>query len=388
MIKNKKQDKGQVIAIAILIMLLMFISVVSMINLIQVPKEEAETEMKHFDAVQRDFDKLDNSIFKTAFQGSSDQLSIQLGTRYEGGFIMDSPFPRLNSLTPRGEIQIEPLGEYQLRPASGGLNIDPNINNTEPEIDNINFNTNFQTSKISYEIQYSQIQDFRKTIEPTIHYNTIGLNNITQRQPDIINGKSINIPLISGGLRTSSSGSSVVKVNPVSSSSNPVTVSNLDELHIPTDVPKHPAWLELADEPNVNGVDQSNNDKVILDLDPNVDYSLEIAEVRVLGEGVIFNPPEPEVQYISMTPDQVYYEANESRNVTARVVAFDAYHNRASGVEGRFQPNLDPSTGGSGAGSWNPRETVTNQEGFTKSTWKLRKGEVGENGTHEFNWGS
>jgi hypothetical protein len=294
-----------------------------------VPAETAETEYEHSTTVRQQFAGLADSLNTAATDGTTEPTTVRLGARYPSRTIFVGPTQS------SGVLETVPLGAVTIQNASyaAGDSLDRTYN----------------TSGIRYESAYSRYDVGAETwlehgisVRRTASGAGVGLSE--QR---LIDGSQLLVPVLSGSLSESTSGSVTVPNRPVSVDETTVEFESDGSGALTVVAPtrlNESTWKRLLaaerSDGNVTSVSVSGDlgteiGELQIELAAGT-YELAVANVAV-GSGVDDLDP----AYIFPITDE--QAVREGSTIPVSVQVRDTYDNGVSGVSVEFAGAGDDS---------------------------------------------
>ena len=310
-----------------------------------VPSENKQVEFQHNEEVQGQLQDLRNGILETAGTGSTQPVSIKLGTRFPARTIAVNPPPV------SGRIETRAVGT----PAA--ITVD-NVEAIDPDTADYWNGTpkNFSTTSIVYEADYRVLTG---TPNATVYENTVLYNRFESgatlplTDQILIDGNVITIITINGSLSESGSGSSTVTPRAISGPYSEIAVRNTasDEpinITIPTSLSKE-QLTNITDlsQPNIRAITPiAGSDRITVTLEPGT-YNLRMAKV---GIGADVRATSDDYITVSEKPPSTL-AAGENETITLEVR--DEFNNPVPGSM------VNVTVAGSGIGSISPTPNGT-----------------------------
>jgi hypothetical protein len=292
------------------------IAAVGVFQVTIVPQTNEEIEFKHSTAVRADVAGLRGAMVSTGTDGGRRTVSVRTGVDYPSRSVTVNPPAPRGRLSTSGEI----TGAIELQ----------NVVATDPEAgDYWNGTATFDTKFVAYHPSYNYYRGAPVTrYEPTVVYSSFADADVVETRQSLVDGRTLDVVLVSGSLSKSGGASTSVDVAPISTAGGTVTVEDPGPLRVETHLSKE-RWQDvLGDEPNASVASYTVNADA-----PNVveislasgEWDLRVSKVG-LGSGG------------SPGPAYLTAQGSTSRTVTAgesvdyTVRALDAYGNPVSGV--------------------------------------------------------
>jgi PKD repeat protein len=209
-------DRAQSIQIGAVLLLGALVLSFSLYQAVVVPDQNREVEFNHNQRVQGDLQDLRNAIVSTEGGGSSQSVSVTLGTQYPSRVVA------LNPGTPSGSLR-------SLWTANMSQNA--TVGNAEAVGETGDFwtgvNRSYNTGGLVYRPGYNEYTQAPITrFEQSVLYNQFPGSTLTLTGQRLISDDRISLVTLNGSYDTTRSGSASVDVRPISASPNTVTVTN------------------------------------------------------------------------------------------------------------------------------------------------------------------
>lgn len=394
--KTNQNNSGQVVIVGLIIGLILFVSLVSLVNLVQVPIEEQYSEEEHTLKIDDDFSNLHASIISSGYGQEVSTISIDNGPSYEQGFILGSPFPKLTSLPPRGNISFKEINNKYLLEGNG--NIELASEDVICSMPNATGPANCSTNTISfasdelkidggnvrYSIDYNHLDSITKVSEGNVYYEEVQNQSIVESNQNLIYRDNLKLTSLTGENFSREGISDLgVKTSPISSSRRSIPITNLDSIHIKSDLSVN-MWENQTNPSkniNLNNVMSSSrsNYDVEFDLDPNEVYHLEVSKVGINIAGSSVRQSK-QVGYALVYPYN--HEVKNNELLQANAIVLDQYYNRLSGASVQFKQNttnVSNTTVPVVNGSWVVGPNVTVQsDGKATGVWRASEDGVSQ----------
>ena len=243
-----------------------------------VPEQNRADEFDHNTQVQGDLQDVRNAILTTAGTGTSQSVSVGLGTEFRNRiFALNPPDPAGQLQTENGEIVIENAvaadGEVQ--------NIADVLNETEQQ---------YETSSLVYRPRYSEYTNAPTTVyEHSSLYNDNDGVVVPLADQRLIDGDRITLVALEGSVSESRSGTISLDTHPKSVSTNTIEITGDGtgpiELRLPTQLPDEVEASLIDAEEDENVSVTTGDDEMTIELDGNETYELRMASVELGGTG-------------------------------------------------------------------------------------------------------
>jgi len=344
-------ERGQAIQIGAVLLFAVLVIAFSLYQAFVVPNQNEQIELDHNVEVQQQLQDLRNAIVSMPGRTSGTGTTISLGTSYPARVVALNPPPPSGRLTTIGTTD-QQVNLTITNATAVGETGDLWNGSTRP----------YNTGGIAYEPNYNEYRDPPTTIyENTLLYNTFRGGNLTLAGQSLISGDRISLVTLNGSLSRSSSASTTVDTQPISSSDRTILVTGNATspitLNLTTRLSASRWTTLLDDEANVDTVAPAPNaavpdpfTRVQITLDPG-QYRLQMAKVGV-GTGT----SEESASYLTdISGNGTTITRGDSQDITLEVR--DAYNNPLSGVL------VNGTVPGSNAGQLDQDNETTDTDG-------------------------
>ena len=180
-------DQAVTVQIGAILLLTIAFSALALYQINAVPEQNRGFEFDHSERVVGDLLELRDSILHTGTTGSSQGVSIELGTQYESRVAAVNPPGTVQTIEPESNVTIEyPNGED---------------------------NDTFETRQLVYEPSYNEYQNAPRTVvEHSLVYNEFDDPAVSVGEQQLIGSERITLSLLDGDLHKQSSGTASVSV--------------------------------------------------------------------------------------------------------------------------------------------------------------------------------
>ncbi|WP_440764568.1 hypothetical protein [Natronorubrum sp. DTA7] len=256
---RRGDDRAVTVQIGAILLLAIVFSALALYQVNAVPEQNRGVEFDHNERVEGDLLELRDSILTTGTTGTTQGVSIELGTQYES---------RVAAVNPP-----HPTGTLQTIESESNVTI---------EYPNSAADDTFETRQLVYEPGYHEYQNAPRTVvEHSLVYNEFDDAAVSVGEQQLIGSERITLLLLDGDLHEQTSGTASVSVE----SLDPVRTKTLEsgtKLTLPTE--RIDRWTsEIDDTDGVRHVDSDpDDDTVTIELE--TEFELEIARVGV-GSG-------------------------------------------------------------------------------------------------------
>lgn len=292
------------------------IAAVGVFQVTIVPQTNEEIEFKHSTQVRSDVADLRAAMISTGTDGGRRVVPVSTGVDYPSRSVTVNPPAPRGRLSTDGEI----TGAIELQ----------NVNTTDPEAgDYWNGTATFDTRFVSYRPSYNYYQGAPVTrYEPTVVYSSFRDGDVVETSQSLIDGRTLDVVLVSGQLSKSGGATASVDVVPVSASTRTVTVTDPGPLLVRTHLSESKWQDVLGNEPNASVASYTTN----ADAPNVVEISLVSGEwdLRVSKVGMGSGGSAGAAYLIAESPTSRTIGYGESVEYTVR--ALDAYGNPVQGV--------------------------------------------------------
>ena len=326
-----------------------------------VPDQNKGVEFNHNQKVQGQMQDLRNSVVSVPSGDGGSSVTVDLGTTYPSRTLFVNPGPAYGSLRTVGTDN-----------ESVNISVE---NATVPNTDDATYDVwngterEFGTGAVVYRPNYNEYDNAPTTIyEHSLLYNQFRNANLTVSDQRLVNGRTISLVTVDGNLSENGMGSASVTAEPVSASSNSITVEG-DGAPINITVPTrlgNDTWREALaeeiDKGNVVGMSHESGPGeytlLTISLNESRTYDLQMAKVG-LGPGVDDEPSDPYV--VDVAGDGETVSPDENQTLVAEVR--DEYNNPVSGRD------VNASVSGSAGGTVTPTVGTTGSDGRVAFTY-------------------
>lgn len=241
-------DRAQSVVIGSLLIFTILILSFSGYQAFVVPNENKQVEFSHNQEVRSQLLDLRSNVLQAAGTGTTQSATVALGTQYPSRTVAVNPAP------PSGTLETTPERALILRNASAP-------GETGDYWDGVT-DRRFKTQAIAYRPNYNVYQEApRSRIEHGVYYDEFDEGTvIVKGEQPIVSGRSLSFVLVDGEYSRSESGTVSVDVDPVSTSSNRVTVADGAgpiEIELRTDIPET-VWVAELLAAQIDGADDSD----------------------------------------------------------------------------------------------------------------------------------
>lgn len=336
---------------ALLMVSIMMIAAVQYQNNI-IPAQEEETEFEHNREVRGQLYHLRSNIIATSSSGELRTTPVAIGTRHEQQFIFGF-LPAVQSPNPAGKFETYNVTEEK------GLEVEITGARGRGGASNYWQATNtytYSTSFANYSIDYAQFQK-PPTVkyENSIMYDEVGDDVVIQTNQNVVQGKNIDLIMLSGDVQTSTTQTINIQSQPVSAPSQVITVYSPPTseggpltITIPTELPQED-WCDL---PACGGGDGEGllNDQmasqggyiqdfsyntggyITLTFQSDETYTLQLSRVHLQTQNDQSVTPQVDSKYVAWQgSERISFRENTRHTITAQVR--DKYNNPVEGID-------------------------------------------------------
>jgi hypothetical protein len=228
--------------------ILVFGLVVMLLTIVQtqaVPSTNEDIEFQHSQQVQGDFARLSDAVDRAAVRGSSETVTLETGTTYPNRLVLFNP----------------PPASGQLRVGEEATLLVRNVGASDPEVREyvggqlgVGNMPSLGTARLTYEPNYNRYGSAPVTgSEYGVVYDAHPDETLVERAPPIVDGKEIDLRLLSGDY-TESGLTTTVRTRPVSAGGSGIAVHGASDfpgtpsgnpmrVFLPTDLPES-VWTQ------------------------------------------------------------------------------------------------------------------------------------------------
>ncbi|ERG93978.1 MAG: hypothetical protein J07HQW2_00412 [Haloquadratum walsbyi J07HQW2] len=358
------RERAVSVVIGVMLMLSVLFLAAAQYQVVIVPQQEQTTEVDHHQTVITQIDTIRTNIIGTAETGSQSAQQIKMGAMYEQETIF-GVVPKVHPLNPSGKLQTVELASDSRIKFSNAEGTGPSTRSYWTGVNSCPTHC-YETNGLEYTIDYNEFSDNSELVyENSLFYERYLTKDedpeyFVQSGQSLINGRSINLIALTGGLSVNQIRSTSVETIPVSAPSQTVllTDDSADEdpliLEIPTQLPDR-VWRDvLTDEMSSRGgyISQLRvqNNVLRLTLRPDETYSVKMARVHLSSQTQQESVQATNARYISwagnerkIIPDgtqtQIEAQVRDKFNNPVSGIPTRAYVNDSSGIcVGDFVP--------------------------------------------------
>ena len=271
--------RGQSVVVGTVILFGFLILALSLYQVQVVPVENADVEFEHSQQTERQFLDLRNNVLNTATTGESRSTAINLGTRYPQRTVTINPSP------PSGTVETTEANNIEITAAIDSESVtDPNIEafwDTDPQ---------FETRSIQYTPQYNEFRDPPQlTYEHSIVSAEFDSATLLRSGQTLVRDDRVSLPTLTGTISETGLQSSSIDSEVISQQSRTVPITGDEgtlEIRLPTAVNDVAELASRFDIPAAQDVRaDTENNAVVITLDPDQVYQLGLSAVSVDGSG-------------------------------------------------------------------------------------------------------
>lgn len=325
--RSRSQDAISPI-IGVILILGLIVAGLAIVQTEAVPVWNSEIEFDHHQQVQEDMQNLVDAVYSVASTGSSQSITVNLGTTYPNRIVLRNP----------------PSASGTLRTTPPAL---VNVSNAEAlNNETADYWNGTRYSFFSRGIVYSPDYNYYQNAPTTIYENRFLYNNFTDphtiiklQDQSLVNGRRINLLFVNGSYSTSQVEATSVPVQPISSSTTTIAVTNTSSpinITIPSGL-NASYWRSILDEEqtanggHITSISDAGNagqyNLVNITFEKGVTYNLKMSKIG-MGRGF---EQEGEYYLTNVQGNNTNLDKGESQKLTVEVR--DRYNNPVSGVE-------------------------------------------------------
>lgn len=384
------RERAVSVVIGVMLMLSVLFLAAAQYQVVIVPQQEQTTEVDHHQTVITQIDTIRTNIIGTAETGSQSAQQITMGAMYEQGTIF-GVVPKVHPLNPSGNLQTVELASDSRIKFSNAEGTGPSTTSYWTGVNSCPIHC-YETNGLEYTIDYNEFSDNSELVyENSLFYERHVKTDedpeyFVQSGQSLINGRSINLIALTGGLSVNQIRPISVETIPVSAPGQTVllTDDSVDEdpliLEIPTQLPDR-VWRDvLADEMSSEGgyISQLRvqNNVLRLTLRPDETYSVKMARVHLSSQTQQESVQMTNAQYISWAGnDRKIIPDGTQTQIKAQVR--DKFNNPVSGIPTRAYVN---DSSGVCVGDFVPEQVETDPTDNCSSNQQPGKVTSGDNG--------
>ncbi|ACV47852.1 MULTISPECIES: Ig-like domain-containing protein [Halomicrobium] len=293
----RDDDRAQSVQIGAVLLFAMLVVAFSSYQAFVVPNQNRAVEFNHNQDVRDQMQDLRNALVSIHGETATRSVTLTLGTRYPARLVAVNPGPASGTI--RTSETAESGANLTIANATASGETGDFWNGTDRRYD-----TGFLVYQPSYNV-YGQAPE--TAYENTVLSNRFADESLAETGQTMIDGKRISLVTINGSLSRTQAGSTSLDLEPVSTSTTTVAVSNDSSnvtLSAATQLSESEWDALLADQRDENGghvldyevqtVAGARYDRLWVTLEPNVSYRLRMTKV-----GVGTNVAEEESAYLT-----------------------------------------------------------------------------------------
>jgi len=327
----RDDERAQSIQIGAVLLFAVLVVAFSSYQAFVVPNQNRAIEFNHNEQIRNQMQDLRNELVSIHGETATQSVSLTLGTQYPGRLVAVNPGP------PSGTIRTAGTGPERVNLTLANAEADGETGDFWNGIDNRTYNT----GAVVYQPNYNVYGEAPLTIyENSVLYNQFRASNLTASGQTLIQDERINLVTVNGSVSQARTGSTSLDLQPVSTSSTTVSVSNASAtenltIYAATQLPRQ-RWGTLLESQlderghvvdyGVATVSGSPFDRLWIELEPGVDYRLRMTKVGV-GTGVT---DESRAYLTDVAGNGTRLDAGDTTTVSLAVR--DAYNNPVSDV--------------------------------------------------------
>ena len=317
-------DRGQSIQVGAVLLFGILIVALAVWQAVGVPNQNEQVEFDHNQEVQQQLTELRGSILSLPGSTVGQSTTVTLGTRYPARAITINPPPASGTIETVGTTDSRSNITIANTTAGGELGDFWNTTPGDPQT--------YNTGRIEYQPNYNVYGDAPTTVygQSVLYNEFTGTDRrLALSEQALIDGDRITLVTLNGSLRENRIDSVGIDLNPVSTRTRTVELTNRTAGNITITLPTQldsGQWDDLlADEERVSDVRPGDGDTVVIELRPGT-YDLQLAKVG-LGTGV----GDETEQYLTDVGGTAF-SINSDETQTVTVEARDRFNRPLSGV--------------------------------------------------------
>lgn len=353
MIKSSN-DKSVAPVVGILLLISIFFLFMAQYQTVQIPEEKEDIEINHHQTVNAQLEKLANTIITSSDTGEESIVEVDMGTEYSFDIFLSSIFEALH-IDPTGNMRVNSfVDQVKIYNAEAIGSAEGFWRGSSNPCDGPRDHC-FETASFRYVANYQAYkEDSIKYYENQMLFeiyqnNETSSSAIISTGKDILNKNNINLQALSGSFSLTQKHTEGFKVDPVSSSTNTITIQgnssedsdgNITYQDIRIDIPtrlNEESWrggIINMNNSNLVKLEYNNNsisNNVSLFLRGNNTYQLSLSKIHLTPVSNTNPHDKPEAAYISWSEsDEVDIRENSLKTISAQVR--DRFNNPVSNV--------------------------------------------------------
>ncbi|QGA82054.1 Ig-like domain-containing protein [Halomicrobium sp. LC1Hm] len=353
----RDDDRAQSVQIGAVLLFAMLVVAFSSYQAFVVPNQNRAVEFNHNQDIRDQMQDLRNELVSIHGETATRSVTLALGTRYPARLVAVNPGPASGTIRTSGTA--DSGANLTIANATASGETGDFWNGTGRRYD-----TGFLVYQPSYNV-YGQAPE--TAYENTVLSNRFADESLAATGQTMIDGKRISLVTINGSLSRTQAGSTSLDLEPVSTSTTTVAVSNDSSnvtLSAATQLSESEWDALLADQRDENGghvldyevqtIVDARYDRLSVTLEPNVSYRLRMTKVGV-GSQVT---AEDEAYLTDAAGNATRLETGDTTTVTLELR--DAYNNPVT--DGQINASAE-------SGTLSPDQVATDENGQATFTY-------------------
>jgi len=353
----RDDDRAQSVQIGAVLLFAMLVVAFSSYQAFVVPNQNRAVEFNHNQDIRDQMQDLRNELVSIHGETATRSVTLTLGTRYPARLVAVNPGPASGTIRTSGTA--DSGANLTIANATASGETGDFWNGTGRRYD-----TGFLVYQPSYNV-YGQAPE--TAYENTVLSNRFADESLAATGQTMIDGKRISLVTINGSLSRTQAGSTSLDLEPVSTSTTTVAVSNDSSnvtLSAATQLSESEWDALLADQRDENGghvldyevqtIVDARYDRLSVTLEPNVSYRLRMTKVGV-GSQVT---AEDEAYLTDAAGNATRLETGDTTTVTLELR--DAYNNPVT--DGQINASAE-------SGTLSPDQVATDENGQATFTY-------------------
>ncbi|WP_372479376.1 Ig-like domain-containing protein [Halomicrobium sp. HM KBTZ05] len=353
----RDDDRAQSVQIGAVLLFAMLVVAFSSYQAFVVPNQNRAVEFNHNQDIRDQMQDLRNELVSIHGETATRSVTLTLGTRYPARLVAVNPGPASGTI--RTSETADSGANLTIENATASGETGDFWNGTGRRYD-----TGFLVYQPSYNV-YGQAPE--TAYENTVLSNRFADESLAATGQTMIDGKRISLVTINGSLSRTQAGSTSLDLEPVSTSTTTVAVSNDSSnvtLSAATQLSESEWDALLADQRDENGghvldyevqtIAGARYDRLSVTLEPNVSYRLRMTKVGV-GSQVT---AEDEAYLTDAAGNATRLETGDTTTVTLELR--DAYNNPVT--DGQINASAE-------SGTLSPDQVATDENGQATFTY-------------------